>query len=127
MSPEFEKLLTSLATRLGTSAEYLWQIMIRKERLEAIYGIIFSSLGMLIACGFIATGLNMYHKHKETFKKTAYGRSDSEDTIVLIGRLYVFLPIVLIVLFGLPTLFMSITKYMFPEVAALKEILSLKN
>lgn len=108
MNPEIIKVIETLAAKLGTTAEYLWGVLIKQAPISGMCDILgFVIVGSILFCLYILV------------RKTEYADSDAEITSW--GGLGIASLIVLIAL--LTTLTDIISCFANPEYWALKQII----
>lgn len=81
MDDNTSKLLEVLATKLGTTTEYIWGILIKQAHVSAITDAI--SLSITILCGIILYKLHKYFVKKDKDYNNLYERSDELLTILM--------------------------------------------
>jgi hypothetical protein len=118
MNENTTALLEKLATKLGTTSEYLWGVLIRQAAISATTDLIYV---ILIGC----LGVAIWKLHKRFLKKDAHG-----DTVYENNEGLVVTPMLCAaIIFGFAAIwaFFAIgdifTAYLNPEYWALKEIL----
>jgi hypothetical protein len=122
MNPELAKALAELATKLGTSIEYLWPKMVLHAKASAITGVCFGSL--FFAVCITVSILSYYHGCKcKAMSKTYFSRSFDEDFQVFIIRLLRYVPIAF-ALFAYFWVAYKIPDLVVPETAAIRSLIN---
>ena len=112
---EILKRLDALADKLGTTAAYLWAVLIRQAKIEAITDILWIVLVIGIVYGVVRWTINYYTRHDELMD----GEPKEGIPLVvawIIGAICIGFGIAC--LFELPTLILN------PEYWALQQILN---
>lgn len=113
MNQETCNMLRELAHKLGTTVEYLWPLMVGKERLDALMCIVLSALAFPISA-FLA--IKSYKNWNNEMSKPY---NENEPFIPFISM------VVLVVAFFLSicVLTNNISCFMYPEVTVIKSLL----
>ena len=120
MDDKTSQLLEKLAAKLGTTAEYLWSVLIRQAPIDATIGLI-QFLGAVIF-GFILWKIHKrlclkVNKHNESL----YEEFDIAAALPMVIGLITFVIWILASIFSIGNI---ISGYFNPEYWALKEIIS---
>lgn len=109
MDEHVAKLIEALATKLGTTAEYLWGVLVKQATIQA------AAEATLLICSVAATVWLIY-----LFKKNS--KEWEEDTMTFVAVLAIFMTLLSVIMFFFlaPTI---ITAIFNPEYWALKQVL----
>lgn len=108
MTPELQNTLANLASKLGTSVEKLWPLLVARTRFEAIIGVIFGAAGAFVCYRAIKKAANGKRDH--------YGDWELPNILIVgIGSI-AFTILLCASVSSIPDIF-------FPEVGAIKTIL----
>jgi len=108
MTPELNQTLAQLAHKLGCSVEYLWPILVKHARLDALCGIFFCAL----ISGAAIYGAKRFHR--------AYLNDKAWDRHEWLMGAWILLLIGTLALLGV---FSNIPDAIYPQAAAIKAIL----
>ncbi len=120
MNEQATKLIEQLAQKLGTTAEYLWAVLLKQAPISAMVDLVYLVIVIIM-------GIGMYKLHKYCTKETGeYKESIYEDNGEFVRPAMVILTIVWVIFFII--CFFSIGNivngFFNPEYWALKEVLS---
>jgi hypothetical protein len=109
MNSQTEKMLETLAGKLGVSVQYLWWVMVRGNKVEGYILLSFIVLGLLVSLiGFLAV-------------RYAWSREGSHDDVIENGGLTAFvIGFIPLVLFS----YWCVMDLAMPEYGAMTDILS---
>ena len=115
---ELTKLLSQLAEKLGTTTEYLWGVLIKQARIEAITGILDIILFIALLIPFYIY-IKWFSKH--------YRKLYDNDTEILHWFITVIVGIIMVIWFFVCICDINniITALNNPEYWALKQVMSL--
>lgn len=121
MDDKTSKLIEQLAVKLGTTAEYLWTILLKQAKISAINDIIFLSVSLLF--GFILFRIHRYllKERKVGGYEESYYHKYEEAAILPMVIFTVAFTITFII--SLSSISNIINGLLNPEYWALKEIL----
>ncbi len=111
MTPQIEKLITELATKLGTTAEHLWGVLVKQAPIEAAV-----SLGIILAVWSLTALLSFF-----TWKTYNKGDGDSDMFCPLI-IISVILGIISLIVTGC-TMGVVFSGFLNPEYWAIKQLI----
>lgn len=114
MNDNITKLIETLAAKLGTTAEYLWGVLIKQAHVSATTDLICATL---FAAYLIIFSRWMIRRGRNT--DDSFGDIPSDIPIAMLGGLTAIVSFILI-LFCIPNI---ITGFMNPEYWALEQIL----
>lgn len=123
MNTEVTKLLSELAAKLGTTVEYLWPLLVRKELINAWMGAIAGGL-MALAAG--AASVKAFRKMKQKLVKTShdsFGGNHNDEVLLLGSSAWLLLVIAGI---GIFVVLGSVSDICVPEASALRAITNLR-
>ena len=121
MNEQTEKLIEQLAQKLGTTADYLWSVLLRQAHISAITDLIYLAL-------LIIVGVVIFKAHKKFFSKEKgsfnyYDYNSGELLIAIMGLVSLVWAMVFVVcLFSIGDI---INGFFSPEYWALEKVLSL--
>lgn len=124
MSKEATQLLEELAAKLGTTIEYLWNVLVRQATIDAIIKIIF--VAIITICGII-----LYRYHIKFSKRDENGHNTYNSGCYDSGEDLSMTMILAAIIWGIAfviacsTIPGIITGFLNPEYFALQHILSL--
>lgn len=117
------EVLAELAQKLGMTVEQLWPYFIKREYLKALIGMSFCSIFLLLCLiVFIIVRKkwsNYEPRLKERCKRTSEENDYLDNTFFLMCALC-FVALVLIIIFSA-----NLVNFMYPEVAAFKDMVSM--
>lgn len=122
MNKETVQLLESLAKKLGTTAEYLWQVLLRQAPIYAATTL--AQFIIIMVFGYVLLKFHLDFS-KETLDKHGYKETiyeDNESTVwimVVLGVLWVFLFLIVFCSLG-----DVVNGFFNPEYWALKQIIN---
>lgn len=121
MNDKLTTALVDLATKLGTTVERLWPLLVRREYNEAIAYTFLSLIILILSLLSVRTGV-VIMKRDPAYKKDTYERNDSEDNrmfgcaaFILVSSIIAFITVFATIKYGL--------KIVNPEAAAIDRIL----
>jgi len=112
MKPDLSTVLAQLAEKLGTSVEHLWPILVARERVAALLTIIF--LGFMFVLGLLGWGFWT----RSVRQREAKGVPVGDAWFGIVGAA-IWLVVILI------AMCCNTINYLFPEISALKTILTM--
>lgn len=130
MNPEITQLLEQLAAKFGTTVEYLWSVLVRQSRIDAIVGILFLvSMAIVLLCLIVLvvkktrprerTSYDHYGRPTGTEMRADWGADDGAAARWGVGILcFIFFVTVWIMA---PTI---VTGFVNPEYTALMRVMS---
>ena len=119
MNDNTAKLLEQLANKLGTTSEYLWQILLKQAPIDA-------TITLIQTIGVILFGVLLYRLHKN-FSKEEHGTYDSMYHNNSGLAIPMFIACLIFIVLAIATFICMgsiITGYFNPEYWALEKILS---
>jgi len=122
MDEKYAQLLETLATKLGTTAEHLWGVLVRQAPISGATDLVLCIILALVAWKLIA-----FVKRKTTHSEDSSGRSRPAEWHGEEGPAWFVTAIVTTVLSGLiiATIHDLISAFANPEYWALKQLLSM--
>ena len=121
MNDQTLQALTALATKLGTTAEYLWGVLLRQAPLSGVMTLVTVAV-MVVAAVLLARFVRS--KTKKVDDGEGYRRAEWEDEVAIVfawGSVWCFALITLVV--ALAEMPNAITAFVNPEFWALRQIL----
>jgi hypothetical protein len=116
MSNQTEKLLKNLAEKLGTTAEYLWEVLLVQAKVQAIIDLVLILSALFF--GFLLKKLHNYFYKNNCYSSKNEDMNLTDALMIIFGFLWVIFTI--IVLFQIPEM---LTGFFHPEYWALQEVL----
>jgi len=115
-------LLETLATKLGTTTEYLWGVLIRQASINAMINLVYFVFVLL-------AGVGLYMLHKKFSKEDDDGDSIYSDSDEAIPTIMVIVTIIWIIMFFVGFFSLGSVFYGFfnPEYWALEKVLNVCN
>ena len=117
MNDNITQLLEKLATELGTTAEYLWAVLIAQAPISAMV----STIHIIIV---ILTGIFLFQLHRHFIKKEVYYETEELAVFPMLLGSILWGIYALVAIFSISNI---ITGFLNPEYWALKQILNLIN
>lgn len=122
MNEQTTKLIEQLATKLGTTSEYLWGVLIRQSYISAISTIITDII--IILLGFVLWKVHKYFMKTQRLDSMRdyekYGDSESTLTILMTVCVFVYSVLIVVMLCRISDI---INGFFNPEYWALNHIL----
>jgi hypothetical protein len=117
------KAVEALANKLGTTAEYLWGVLIKQAQVEFIIGIILSVLMLVL----LVTGFKLLKwalgRDSDGIKRLDYMNSDQENKAIaclIAGGFFLLVSVIALPIFIIDTISIGLN----PEYWALSQILN---
>jgi len=119
MNEQTTRLIEQLAQKLGTTAEYLWSVLVAQAKVEAIIGIALVSSTILLTVLLIYLH-NKFSKESNEEMSIYYDKEEIVIIPMVIGAITVFI-LIIASLCSIGTIITGLTN---PEYWALKEVLN---
>lgn len=119
MNEQTTKLLEQLANKLGTTSEYLWDILIKQGPIDSTITLI--QFALIIIYGIILYRLHIKFSKETESENSAYSNDEGYIILPMVFGFIVFIVFVIGAFFEIPSVFCG---YFNPEYWALREILN---
>jgi len=123
MNEQTVQLIEKLATKLGTTSEYLWGVLIRQAPVSATINLVYFVF-------IVLAGVGLYKLHKRFCKEDNHGNTiydDGDNMAVIFPMVFGVLLWVILALVSFFSLGDVFNGFINPEYWALKEVLDVAN
>ena len=123
METQVTQLIEKLAAKLGTTAEFLWGVLVKQAQVDAIVATLFVAFTICYVWAWFVLHITFSKKHDENgYEKNLYDKHDTELSVPMAFAGFVGAIFVLAVFFS--AIPMAVSGFVNPEYSALQRILT---